>query len=85
MWAAICVITTIKTITERKLPINVEAFTGIKQVVAPTKLTFASDSAGKAALGVQFVMHDAQGKAGPPMSFSIPFSRILQELGKRKK
>ena len=29
-------------------------------------------------------MHDAQGKAGEPMNFSIPFSKIIQELGKRK-
>ncbi len=64
--------------------INVESF-GLKQVVSPTKLTFSRDTAGKAAVGVQFVMHDAQGKAGEPMNFSIPFSKIIQELGKRKK
>ncbi len=60
--------------------INVESF-GLKQVVSPTKLTFSRDAAGKAAVGVQFVMHDAQGKAGEPMNFSIPFSKIIQELG----
>ncbi len=64
--------------------INVETF-GFKQVVSPTKLSFSRDAAGKAAVGVQFVMHDAQGTAGEPMNFSIPFSRIIQELGKRKK
>ncbi len=64
--------------------INAETF-GLKQVVSPTKLTFSRDGAGKPAVGVQFVMHDAQGKAGEPMNFSIPFSRIIQELGKRKK
>lgn len=65
--------------------VNVEAFGGFKQVVSPTKLTFGRDSAGKAVLGVQFVMHDAQGKAGEPINFAIPFSKVLEELGKRKK
>lgn len=63
--------------------INVETL-GLKQVVAPTKLTFGRDAAGKAAVGVQFVMHDAEGKPSAPMNFSIPFSRIIQEVEKRK-
>ncbi len=65
--------------------INVEAFGGFKQVVSPTKLTFGRDSAGKAAVGVQFVIHGAEGKVSEPMNFSIPFLKILEELGKRKK
>lgn len=65
--------------------INIEPFAGFKQVVSPTKLTLGKDSSGKAAVGVQFVLHDGQGKAGEPVNFSIPFSKILEELGKRKK
>lgn len=66
------------------MKINVELLGGFKQVVSPTKLTLSRDSAGKAAVGVQFVMLDAQGKAGPPINFPIPFSKIIEELGKRK-
>jgi len=65
--------------------INIEPFAGFKQVVSPTKLTLERDNSGKAAVGVQFVLHDGQGKPGAPVSFSIPFSKILEELGKRKK
>lgn len=65
--------------------INIEPFSGFKQVVSPTKLTLGRDNSGKAAVGVQFVLEDGQGKAGAPVSFSIPFSKILEELGKRKK
>ncbi len=63
--------------------INIEPFAGFKQVVSPTMLTFDSDKSGKAAVGIQFVLHDGQGKPGEPVSFSIPFSRILEELGKK--
>ncbi len=64
--------------------INIEPFAGFKQVVSPTKLTLGRDNSGKAVLGVQFALHDGQGKPGAPVSFSIPFSKILEELGKRK-
>ncbi|MBX9669177.1 MAG: hypothetical protein K2X93_16245 [Candidatus Obscuribacterales bacterium] len=63
--------------------INIEPFAGFKQVVSPTMLTFERDNSGKAAVGLQFVLHDGEGKPGEPVSFSIPFSRILEELGKR--
>ncbi len=65
--------------------INIEPFAGFKQVVSPTKLTLGRDNSGKAAMGIQFVLHDGQGKPGEPVSFSIPFSKVLSELGKRKK
>lgn len=65
--------------------INIEPFAGFRQVVSPTMLTLGRDNSGKASVGVQFVLHDGQGKPGEPVSFSIPFSKILAELGKRKK
>lgn len=64
--------------------LNLEMLGGIKQVVSPTQLTFGRDAAGKASVGVQFVMHDAEGKPSAPMNIAIPFSRIIQELNKRK-
>lgn len=70
----------------RGVKINLETFGGsLKQVVSPTKLTFSRDAAGKAAVGVEFVMHDGEGKPSAPVSFAIPFSKIIEELGKRKK
>lgn len=70
----------------RGVKINLETFGGaMKQVVSPTKLTFSRDATGKAAVGVEFVMHDSEGKPGEPVSFAIPFSKIIEELGKRKK
>jgi len=70
----------------RGVKINVETFGGkLKQVVSPTKLTFSRDAAGKAVVGVEFAMHDGEGKPGAPVSFSIPFSKIINELGKRKR
>ena len=70
----------------RGVKINLETFGGsLKQVVSPTKLTFSRNATGKAAVGVEFVMHDGEGKRGEPVSFTIPFSKIIEELGKRKK